>query len=315
MRRPGQACSDLSLARPDPIYGTASAGTDWLLLELSGPWGSSAFLQSPACIAPELGRAVVRRAEAAGLRIAAIRRPGRRPAHPRWRWFVAHAGLGAEALHGGEVSDAREYLDLALDGSDGTPMKAPLVAVCAHGKHDQCCAVRGRAATAAIAARYPEFTWECSHLGGDRFAATMLILPEGLCYGRVDTTDSAALVGHYLNGRLDNRFLRGRTSLPHAVQAAQYFARETYGDDRIAAWQPVTVERDEGAILVVLSDDVDVPSGQIDGRVEVLLGEELSGPVLSQCRASVAGQVRVFTLTSIRKAESRPWPPAPRIAE
>ena len=81
----------------------------------------------------------------------------------------------------------------------------PLVAVCAHGKHDQCCAVRGRAATAAIAARYPEFTWECSHLGGDRFAATMLVLPEGLCYGRVDSTEAAELVRLYLDGRLDKR--------------------------------------------------------------------------------------------------------------
>ena len=77
------------------------------------------------------------------------------------------------------MSDPREYLDLALDGSDGELSTDPLVAVCAHGKHDQCCAVRGRSATAAIAAQYPELTWECSHLGGDRFAAAMLVLPEG----------------------------------------------------------------------------------------------------------------------------------------
>ena len=118
----------------------------------------------------------------------------------------------------------------------------PLVAVCAHGKHDQCCAVRGRGAVAAIAVEYPELTWECSHLGGDRFAATMLVLPEGLCYGRVDSTDPPNLVRLYLAGRLHNKFLRGRTSLPHAVQAAQYFAREASGDDRIDALSPLQVE-------------------------------------------------------------------------
>ena len=80
-------------------------------------------------------------------------------------------------------------MDVALDGSDGTLSDRPLVAVCAHGRHDQCCAVRGRSACGAIADEYPEYTWECSHLGGDRFAATMLILPEGLCYGRVDSAD------------------------------------------------------------------------------------------------------------------------------
>ncbi len=180
------------------------------------------------------------------MRIAAIRKHGRRPARPRWRWFVAQAGVGNEALYYGEVSDPREYLDLALDGTDGSQSTDPLVAVCAHGKHDQCCAVRGRSACKAIAANYPDFTWECSHLGGDRFAATMLLLPEGLCYGRVDSTDSADLVRLYLEGRLDNRFLRGRTSLPHAVQAAQYFAREANGDDHIASLAPLDVDHEEG---------------------------------------------------------------------
>ena len=185
-------CSDQSLARDDQMHGTASAGQRWLLLELAGAWGHSAFLQSPNIIDTKLGHAVVRRAEAAGMRIAAIRRHGRRSETPRWRWFVADSRLGHETLHHGEVSGPGEYLELALDGSDGQTVSGPLVAVCAHGRHDQCCAVRGRAAVAAISAEYPEFTWECSHLGGDRFAATMLVLPEGLCYGRVDSTDACA---------------------------------------------------------------------------------------------------------------------------
>jgi hypothetical protein len=284
-------CSDQSLARDDPMYGTASAGFSWMLLELPGAWGHSAFLQSPAIIDPALGRAVVRRVEAAKMRIAAIRRPGRRPKNLRWRWFIADSKPGHEALHCGEVGHPREYLDIALDGSGGTLSTDPVVAICAHGKHDQCCAVRGRSACNAIAARYPEFTWECSHLGGDRFAATMLVLPEGLCYGRVDSTDSADLIRLYLEGRLDNRFLRGRTSLPHAVQAAQYFAREAYGDDRIASLSPLTVERREHQIRVVLAAE--------PAPIEVVLTEEMSEPLLSQCHARVAGQVRMFRLASI----------------
>jgi hypothetical protein len=286
-----QPCSDQSLARDDPMYGTASAGSSWVLLELAGGWGHSAFLQSPAIIDAELGRAIVRRVEAAKMRIAAIRKHGRRPTTPRWRWFVAQAGVGEEALHCGEVSDPREYLDLALDGTDGTPSTDPLVAICAHGRHDQCCAVRGRSACKAIAAKYPDFTWECSHLGGDRFAATMLVLPEGLCYGRVDSTDSANLVRLYLEGRLDNRFLRGRTSLPHAVQAAQYFAREANGDDRIASLAPLDVDKDERSTRVLLSGD--------SGPIEVYLNEEWSEPLLSQCHAKVPGRVRTYTLASI----------------
>lgn len=284
-------CSDQSLERDDPLYGTASAGSLWLLLELSGGWGPSAFLQSPGSIDPVLGRAIVRRAESAGMRIAAIRRHGRRPQTPRWRWFVARSEVGHHALFRGEVDEARDYLDLPLDGSGGVQSSDPLIAICAHGKHDQCCAVRGRAAADALADAYPEFTWECSHLGGDRFAATMLVLPEGLCYGRVDLADAAGLIRLYLDGRLDDRFLRGRTSVPHAAQAAQHFAREAYGDDRIDALHPLSVERGDDVTRVVLAAD--------SGPVEVLLDESMSEPLFSQCRATAPGRVRTYTLRSI----------------
>jgi len=273
------------------MYGTASAGHAWALLELEGGWGPSAFVNSPSIIDPALGRAVAHRFEAAGMRVAAIRRHGRRAAIPRWRWYLAFSDEGREALYQGEVSDAAGYLDVALDGSDGVARSEPLVVVCAHGRHDQCCAVRGRGAVSAIAARYPEITWECSHLGGDRYAATMLVLPEGLCYGRVDATDGAGLVEKYLDGKLDNRYLRGRTSLPHAVQAAQYFVREASGEDRIHALSPMSVDHADDTIRVVLAG--------ASGPVEVLLGEQLSEPLFSMCRADVAGRVRTFTLTSI----------------
>ncbi len=284
-------CSDQSRRRDDPMYGTASAGSSWLMLELCGPWGPSAFMESPSIIEPQLGRAIVRRAEQAGMRIVAIRRHGRRATSPRWRWFVAHSHVGGEALHHGEVTDPREYLHVALDGSDGRPVEHPLVAVCAHGKHDQCCAVRGRGAAAAIGAAYPELTWECSHLGGDRFAATMLILPEGLCYGRIDETDSPTLVRLYVEGRLVNAYLRGRTSLPHAVQAAQYFAREAFRDDRIEAFAPLQVESIAGTTRTVLQS--------ISGSVEVVVREHLSEPLLSQCSARLPGRVRTHALVSI----------------
>jgi hypothetical protein len=286
-------CSDQSLARNDPLYGTASAGLRWLLLELEGPWGHSAFLQSPGVIDPQLGRSVVRRAEAAGMRIAAIRRHGRRSAQPRWRWFIADAHPGAAALYCGEVDSPAGYLDIALDGSDGEPAAGPVIAVCAHGKHDQCCAVRGRGAVAAIAADFPESTWECSHLGGDRFAATMLVLPEGLCYGRVDTTDGPDLIRRYLDGRLDNTFLRGLTGLPHVVQAAQYFARREIGDDRIDAFPPLDVQPGDASTRVVLGHDT--------GPVEVIVHDRMSEPLLSQCSATVAGRVRTFELVALRR--------------
>ena len=285
-------CSDQSLTRDDPMYGTAGMGHSWAMLELCGAWGQSAFLDSPAIIERELGRSICRRIEAQRMRVTAIRRPGRRPEAPRWRWFIAQCDEGSEALYQGEVDDPRGYMDIALDGSDGELATGPLVAVCAHGKHDQCCAVRGRGAATAIASVYPEFTWECSHLGGDRFAATMLVLPEGLCYGRVDSTDAAGLVALYLDGRLDHRYLRGRTCLPHVVQAAQYFVREESGEARVNALSPLKVEHEDDGIHVQLAAD--------SGQFEVVLAEKMTEPLLSMCRATVPGPVRTYALVSMR---------------
>ncbi len=288
-RRP---CSDEAADRDDPMYGTASAGYSWVLLELSGPWGPSVFLNSPTVIDPVLGRAIVRRVESAGMRIVAIRRPGRRAPTRRWRWFVVNARPGEESINCGEVDDPAGYLDLALDGTDGVVSSDPLIAVCAHGKHDQCCAVRGRRVAAAIAAEFADWTWECSHLGGDRFAATMLVLPHGLCYGRVDShSDPAAIVRHYRDGRLDDALLRGRTSLPHAVQAAQHFARRAIGEDRIDALAPLDLRRAEHTIRVLLTGP--------GGPIEVVLAERLSDPLYSTCGATAAGRVRQFVLVSL----------------
>ena len=82
-----------------------------------------------------------------------------------------------------------------------------MLLVCTHARHDQCCAVRGRPVAQALARAFPDETWESSHLGGDRFAATMILLPHGLYYGRVPTADAAAIVERYLQGEIVERAL------------------------------------------------------------------------------------------------------------
>ncbi|KAA0919849.1 sucrase ferredoxin [Dietzia sp. ANT_WB102] len=264
----------------------------WLMLELTGPWGFLALIDSPAILDPVLGRSIALRAQAADVRVAAIRRPGRRPAELRWRWALADARPGHEYLLWGEVDGPEQYAEIPLDGSAGTPSTEPLVAVCTHGKHDQCCAVRGRRAAAAIAERYPEATWECSHLGGDRFAATMLVLPHGLYYGRVDQAqDPADIVARYEQGRVDPRYLRGRSSYPGVVQVAQHHARMSMGDDRIDAYAPLAVVESDGEVEVTL----DGPHGP----VVVRLRETFSEPIFTMCQARAPGPVKQWDLLEI----------------
>jgi len=287
-------CSDRSLARDDPLAGTGGFGERWLLVEIDGSWGTHAFFESR--LDPDIGRALVRRAEGNGIRPVAIRRFGRRAdvrrAQRRWRWALADARPGRESIRWGGVDDPARLLDLPLDGSVGEPSSEPAVLVCTHARHDQCCAVRGRPVAQALAAAFPEQTWESSHLGGDRFAATMIVLPQGLYYGRVPAERAEAVIDAYRRGEVVPDLYRGRSSFSNVVQAAQSFARAETGDLRIDALPPVREVRSADGWIVVLSHRA--------GMVEITLREQMSEPLLSTCAATVAAPVREFALDGIR---------------
>ncbi|MRG60312.1 sucrase ferredoxin [Agromyces sp. CFH 90414] len=284
-------CSDGARERGDPLAGTAPRGLRWFLLEVPAAWGPNALLDAP--FDREIGRALVRRVEAAEMRILAIRRTGRRTAPPAQRWAIVDSRPGAERIVWGEVAHAADLLEVPLDGSTGVPSDEPVYAVCAHGRHDRCCAVRGRRVATALAAARPEQTWECSHLGGDRFAGTMVVLPEGLYSGYADDGDPVRIAEAYEGGRVVPELLRGRSSLTHPVQAAQHYARREFGDERIAAYPPV----DE-----IATDDGWIVRLALDGGASVVvdLVAESSPPLRSTCAATRFVRVRQWALRGIR---------------
>ena len=193
----------------------------------------------------------------------------------------------------GEVADAAALLDVPLDGSTGVPSSRPLYCVCTHARHDQCCAVRGRRVVTALAESYAEETWECSHLGGDRFAGTMVVFPHGLYYGYADDGDPVRIADAFEAGRIVPERYRGRSSLSHPVQAAQHYARELLGDDRIESFPPVAEEAADHGWRVRLD-------GADAGDVVVELDETRSDPLLSTCAATRFVRVRQYALRSIR---------------
>lgn len=289
-------CSDRAIGRGDPLAGTAGLGERWLLVEVESGWGRHAFFDS--ALDPALGARLVSRAEEAGIRPLAIRRTRLRAPLRRdqssWRWALVDARPGHEAIRWGRVDDPSELLELPLDGTAGEPSDAPIFAVCTHARHDQCCAVRGRPVVEALAAAHPELTWECSHLGGDRFAATMIVFPEGLLYGRVGADDAATVVERHADGQVVPGLLRGRTSLSTVAQAAEASARAETGDDRIDAFRVVSEHAHPHGWTVELAHG--------DELLRVEVGERLSEPMLTTCAATIAHPVREFVPVSVVRA-------------
>jgi hypothetical protein len=56
--------------------------------------------------------------------------------------------------------------------------------------------------------------------------------------GAVPATDGPKLVRDYRKGRLDLRYVRGRSALGPAGQAARHHARVAGGEDRLDAYVP-----------------------------------------------------------------------------
>ena len=229
-------CAAQSLLRDEPVAGTATHVRTWLLLEHVGPWGNDALLD--ARLPEGLGPALKQRARDLRAKILLIRRFSSKPDGPGVRVFAAYADPSAPRLETGVLSDERELLDLDLaalraGGTTGlTPYDGSLFCVCTNGRHDACCAERGRPVAKALDAAHPDETWEVSHVGGDRFAANMVVLPHGLYYARLDPVSSIAVAGAHLAGELDLDHLRGRSSYPMPVQAAEVALRRELGATR-----------------------------------------------------------------------------------
>jgi hypothetical protein len=81
----------------------------------------------------------------------------------------------------------------------------------------------------ALAERWPDETWECSHIGGDRFAANVVVLPGGTTYGNLDADSAVDVVSSHLAGAVLAAYLRGVASAPPFGQAAVVAAHERYG--------------------------------------------------------------------------------------
>jgi Sucrase/ferredoxin-like len=261
--RAGERCATRAQARGDHMLGTAFPAARLLLVEQPYPWGFEGLRASRFDAATAL--AVEARGRAEGVRVQAIRRSGRSPHRAQRRWAIVDTRAAEPVLRWGEFTDDAELLDVPLDGSLGEPDSSPLYLVCTHGKHDPCCAARGRPVATALAAVRPGRIWQVSHLGGCRFAPSVLVLPLGLMYGRILPSAAAEFVAAADAGEVMTPLLRGRVGLPPAAQAALGFAHDQLALRRSRDLSLVsTTPIDGGTALVRISS----PHGIFDVTVD-----------------------------------------------
>jgi hypothetical protein len=284
-------CSFVADAADDPLEGTGPPADRWFVVEHAGPWGRVPLTQSG--IRRGAVAAISAWSTAGNGRVVLVRRPGRTAGNGSRRWFRVDSRPGHESVRTGSFVDESELVT-AVD-APGAPYPGPLFLVCSHGRHDTCCAVRGRPVAAALAAADPHAVWESSHIGGCRFAPAVVLLPHGFVLGRVPPAGAPDVLQAYREGELDPRYVRGRSAFAPAVQAAQHHARAATGALGVDALRPVHVAGE------------DQPGGAVRWRIEladpgceVVLRERrvAAGRPLT-CSATRPGQMRMFDLLKI----------------
>ena len=251
---PPMRCAESARMRGEPLQASAVRYRRFLLLEVPGPWGSSAFDEKH--MDAEVAHKLSESAAAANTHVMLIRRPGRHPGagHDSEKramaWAFADVASGTSRILWGVWRDPADLLELDLTAEIPAEANAAgpqqLALVCTNGKRDQCCAIRGRPVAAAVAASTGWDTWECSHLGGHRFAATMMLLPTGDMFGWLDSDSAIDVMRRFDAGHIMLSHYRGRAGQSFPEQAALHAAAVKLGDFRRGAIHASSMRQIEG---------------------------------------------------------------------
>jgi hypothetical protein len=197
--------------------------------------------------------------------------------------YLGSSRPGEERLYALEFERHDDLLDYdfagaLLDGDmPGVPVEHPIFIVCTHGKRDRCCAKYGRPLYDSLKGKVdPAWVWQSTHVGGDRFAGNVVVLPEGLYFGRVEDGELDLILDGYFDGRIDLERYRGRSAYTFVVQAADRALREAEGLTGIDDVSLVGVARRPASWIVTLA---------VGGRKrKVEVAEELAAePVYLTC--------------------------------
>ena len=292
-------CADLSDESSESLAASASRIDHWILVEYRGLWDRDVL--GGSLLSPELKAHLRRQLRALGeARLLFVKKPERR-SYGRRQLFFGTSKPGAERFFQLEFDRHDDLVDLDFaaalsgEGTPGLPVEHPLFVVCTHGKRDRCCAKYGRPLYDALRREAESgWVWQSTHLGGDRFAGNVVVLPQGLYFGRVGREDVRPLLDEHAEGNLLLERYRGRSAYSFAVQAAEHAVRveaELLGIDDL---ELLGAEGKDGGWLVRFRD--------LEGAVhELEVGEERGGePVYLTCGSVTPQHARRHAVASHR---------------
>ncbi len=218
-------CSTASRYFKEALAGTAANYKSYILVEHAGPFPSKAT------------DGLMNKSWLQGLNQLALRNKGKllliRNRHTNYRtcrivfvdcvrqkYFEIVVPL--EEVH---TIDVESY----LNNTHTVWEQTPFFLVCTNGKKDKCCAKFGFPVFRFFENLRVPFNykiWECTHIGGDRFAANAVLMPFGVYYGRVGVEDVHTIVQRTALGKIHPTNYRGLCRLSFFEQTVEWNLRQ-----------------------------------------------------------------------------------------
>lgn len=262
-----KTCSAISLALGEPLSGTGPKdGAVYLLVSWDGEWPSEGLFAS------DLPEAVLDAVEGWAdavpkMRVLLARHAVDRLSPPFVYVFRTTPGERlALRFDLARIEDAASLDVPAILAAGGDPRATVLdgvhYLVCAHGKRDACCALLGPNVATALHAQAGGRVLRVSHLGGHRFAAVVVTVPDGLCFGRVAPEDAERFVREHDAGRIyDLEKLRGRSAYGEPMQSAEVAHRKAaslVGIDDVIPVEDALTDRGVRVTLEACGERIDL---------------------------------------------------------
>lgn len=246
MEQPFYACEHSQQVN-EPFFATAPRAETWILLEYPRPWSAEAY---PASDIPTGVKAHID-AQIALMpfpRIQLIARSHNQSELANLSLYVIHAGFQSQRVRHFTLPTYENLRDLPLaeiaagEREQGEIITEPVYIVCTNGKRDVCCSRHGLGLFNALREHGGEHVWQSNHIGGHRFAGTLVTFPYGLYYGRVAPEDVTALANATARGKVLLSHVRGRACLESVIQAAEYYLHRESGQMALDAFMLCDVE-------------------------------------------------------------------------
>lgn len=228
MSIPSVFCCKQNELSPSPLFATAPYYRHLFLLELNEPFQHDALADSslPDAVKQHFATQL---ANIPAAKLLCIRQPHTTNGSLR----LLYAPVHSKQVYVYHFEDYSELLSCSLvawieQANMFSELADPnMFLVCTNGKRDQCCAKFGIPIYETLLETVDKAqVWQCSHLGGHRFAPTLIALPQHHCYGYLSVDTIAAFVDLHQQGKIAMEYWRGYCGHIPAVQAAAYFLRQ-----------------------------------------------------------------------------------------